>query len=375
MGRISLPPPKEKRVWIHAVSVGEVKAILPLLRRLKEACLSVTTLTGYSVARESGVKELFFYPWDLPWVVNRAIDRIKPSLYIVVETELWPLMITTLKKRGVKLILANGRISDRSYGSYKLISPFLKKVLSSFDFIGAMTERDRDRFIELGAPPQRVQVMGNLKYESVLENMRDSFKGEMRELLALNDEPLWVCGSTHEGEEEIVLRVYKRLLRDFPNLRLALVPRHPDRAFRVAKLLKDHNLEFSLRSVNPRTKVVLWDLMGELFKLYSVSTLAFCGGSLVPLGGHNLIEPASWGKPVLYGPYINDFFEEAHFLQSIGAGFMVKDEDELYGKVRELLLDEERLSEISLSLKRALSFSKGVVNRYLSVINDLMGGV
>ncbi|MBC7336408.1 MAG: 3-deoxy-D-manno-octulosonic acid transferase, partial [Clostridia bacterium] len=152
-----------------------------------------------------------------------------------------------------------------------------------------------------------------------------------------------------------MLRVYKRLLRDFPNLRLALVPRHPDRAFRVAKLLKDHNLEFSLRSVNPRTKVVLWDLMGELFKLYSVSTLAFCGGSLVPLGGHNLIEPASWGKPVLYGPYINDFFEEAHFLQSIGAGFMVKDEDELYGKVRELLLDEERLSEISLSLKRALS--------------------
>lgn len=375
MGEISLPPPKGKRVWIHAVSVGEVKAALPLLKRLNEACLSVTTSTGYSVAKGSGVRELFFYPWDLPWVVNRAIERIKPSLYIVMETELWPLMITTLKKRGVKLVLANGRISDRSYGRYKLIHPLIRKVLSSFDFIGAITERDRERFIELGAFPERVQVMGNLKYDSILEGMKSSFEVEMRELLSLSDEPLWVCGSTHEGEERIVIRVYKRLLRDFPNLRLALVPRHPQRAQEIAKLLKEEGVSFSLRSVNPKDRVVLWDVMGELFKLYSASTFAFCGGSLVPLGGHNLIEPACWGKPVFYGPYINDFLEDGRFLEGLGAGFMVKDEDELYVKIKALLLNKDRLYDISSSLKGALYSFRGVTDRYLSLISELIGGV
>lgn len=375
MGDVSLSPPKGKRIWIHAVSVGEVKAALPLFKGLQEACLSVTTSTGYDVAKSNGVKELFFYPWDLPWVVNRAIERIRPSLYIVMETELWPLMITTLKKRGVKLILANGRISDRSYGRYKIVFPLIKKVLSSFDFIGAITQRDRERFIELGASPSRVQVMGNLKYDSLLSEMRESFEGEMRELLSLVDEPLWVCGSTHEGEEEIVIRVYKRLLRDLPNLRLALVPRHPNRANQVAKLLSEYGVSFSLRSVNPKDKVVLWDLMGELFKLYSVSTVAFCGGSLVPLGGHNLVEPACWGKPVLYGPYVNDFLEDARFLEDLGAGFMVKDEDELYLKVKSLLLDKGRLSEISYSLREAIGSFKGVTDRYLSLISELIGGV
>jgi len=282
MGRISLLPPRGKRVWIHAVSVGEVKAAFPLLRRIKEVCLSVTTTTAYSVAKESGVEDLFFYPWDLPWVVNRAIDCISPSLYIVIETELWPLMITTLKRRGVKLVLANGRISDRSYSGYRFFSPFFKKVLSSFDFIGAISEKDKERFVRLGANPERVKVMGNLKYDSVLEGMDHSCASRMRELLSLKDEPLWVCGSTHEGEEEVIVRVYKRLLRDFPDLRLALVPRHPNRAGEVAKVLSGHGLSFSLRSFNPKDRVVLWDVMGELFNLYSVATVTFCGGSLVP---------------------------------------------------------------------------------------------
>lgn len=375
MGNVSLPPPKGKRIWVHAVSVGEVKSALPLLKRLKEVCLSVTTPTGYSVAKDSGVKEIFFYPWDFPWSVKRAIDRIRPSLYIVMETELWPLMITTLKKRGVKLILANGRISDRSYGSYKLISSLLGKVLSSFDFIGAITQKDKDRFIELGASPNRVEVMGNLKYDTVLEEMKDSFPEEMKRVISLADEPLWVCGSTHEGEEEVVIRVYKRLLEEFPNLRLALVPRHIRRVPEVARLLSEYGLSFSLRSVNPSSKVVLWDVMGELFKLYSAATVTFCGGSLVPLGGHNLIEPACWGKPVLYGPYVNDFLEESQFLQEIGAGFPVKDEDDLYKKVKALLLDRDKLKEISSSLNGALSSFKGIANKYLSVVNELIGGV
>lgn len=376
MGKVSLPPPKGKRVWIHAVSVGELKAAFPLLRRLEEFCLSVTTTTAYSLAKETGIRDLFFYPWDLPWVVNRAIERIRPSLYVVMETELWPLMITSLKRRGVKLVLANGRISDRSYGGYKLFSPFvLKRVLSSFDFIGAITERDRERFVDLGAPPERVMVMGNLKYDSVLEGMNPSYPDEMRKLLSLGEEPLWVCGSTHEGEEEIIIRVYRRLLRDFPDLRLALVPRHPNRAPSLVELLRRHGVSFSLRSVDPRSKVVLWDVMGELFRLYSVATIVFCGGSLVPLGGHNLIEPACWGKPVLYGPHVEDFMEESELLSRLGAGFVVRSEEELYLKAKELLSDVNLRERISLSLKGALDSSRDVALRYMEILSNLMGGV
>ncbi|MCD6363108.1 MAG: 3-deoxy-D-manno-octulosonic acid transferase [Synergistetes bacterium] len=374
MGEVSLPPSSGKRVWIHAVSVGEVKAALPLLRRLSDACLSVTTPTGYKIASQSGIENLFFYPWDLPWVVPRAIEAINPSLYILMETELWPLMITRLKKRGVKLILANGRISDRSYGGYKKLSYIMGGVLSCFDFIGAISEKDRERFVRLGAPAERVFVMGNLKYDSVLEAVDPSIERKMRRLLNLRDEPLWVCGSTHEGEERIAVKVYLKLLKDFPDLRLALVPRHPERARSIADTLLSLGVRFSLRSENPQDKVVLWDLMGELFGLYSVATVVFCGGSLVPLGGHNVIEPASWGKPVIYGPYMDDFLEETRFLEEAGAGFSVADENELYEVVRRLLLDGKARERIQLSLKEYLSRSKGVLERYLSVIDDLLGG-
>ncbi len=376
MGRISLPRPRGKRVWIHAVSVGEVKAALPLLRRLEDVCLSVTTSTGYAVASQSGVENLFFYPWDLPWVVPRAVEAVQPSLYILMETELWPLMITYLKQKGVKIILANGRISERSYGGYKKLSFFIKRVLSCFDFIGAVSERDRERFISLGAPADRVFVMGNLKYDSVLEAVNPAFEDEMRKLLSLGDEPLWVCGSTHEGEEEMVIKVYLRLVEEFPDLRLALVPRHPERARSIAELFSNLGVRFSLRSENPRDRVVLWDVMGELFKLYSVATAVFCGGSLVPLGGHNIIEPASWGKPVVYGPYMDDFLEEVRLLEEAGAGFTVRNEEELYKAVREILLNRQLREKISSSLMEYLTSSKGVVERYLSLISEfLKGGV
>ena len=307
-------------------------------------------------------------------MVPRAIEAINPSLYILMETELWPLMITRLKKRGVKLILANGRISDRSYGGYKKLSYIMGGVLSCFDFIGAISEKDRERFVRLGAPAERVFVMGNLKYDSVLEAVDPSIERKMRRLLNLRDEPLWVCGSTHEGEERIAVKVYLKLLKDFPDLRLALVPRHPERARSIADTLLSLGVRFSLRSENPQDKVVLWDLMGELFGLYSVATVVFCGGSLVPLGGHNVIEPASWGKPVIYGPYMDDFLEETRFLEEAGAGFSVADENELYEVVRRLLLDGKARERIQLSLKEYLSRSKGVLERYLSVIDDLLGG-
>lgn len=343
--RISASSPRKKPcIWVHAVSVGEVNAIHPLIRKLAALypggrfLLTTATESGQQVAREQ-VKEaeiINYAPLDLPWAVREAIDRWHPDLLIIAETEIWPNLLKIAKKQGARTMLANGRISERSYWRYRRTRFFWAEVLDYFDVLSMIRVQDGDRIISMGANPIKVFVNGNCKFDQVIFKVEEKFKREMQELLSLNEKDLvLVAGSTHEGEEEEILQAYIRLRQDCPALILVIVPRHIERVPRVEKLVNDYGAgEAVRRSQLPGQgrrgrQIVIWDTFGELSRVYSVATLVFCGGSLVPKRGQNILEPAAWGKVVFYGPSFEDFRDAHELLQQSGAGFVIKNSAEL----------------------------------------------
>lgn len=335
------------RIWVHAVSAGEVSGIHPLIRELREvyprACLllSMGTASGKKIARErvSEASARFYFPLDLPWVVRRVIDRVRPDLFILAETELWPNFLRIVKGRGARTMLANGRISDRSFGRYRRTRFFWTGVLDHLDAMSMVRVQDGERIISMGADPVRVHVNGNCKFDQAISSASPRFVQEMRDLLEIGgEELLLVAGSTHEGEEEAVLQAFERIRRSHPEILLVLAPRHVERAGRVEKILARHGIgDFVRRSRLAQEgrrgrKVILWDTFGELFKVYSVGTIVFCGASLVPQRGQNILEAAAWGKVVLYGPSMEDFLDARQLLESVGAGLMVEGSEELAEK-------------------------------------------
>ena len=314
----------DPRIWVHAVSLGEVGAVHPLVRELRkvypDACLMLSTGTesGQKMALER-VKEAtgtFFFPLDYPPVVRKMVRGLRPDLFIIAETELWPNFLRIAKKEGVKSLLVNGRISDRSYGRYRKARFFFTAVLDSVDAMSMIRVQDGERIISMGANPVQVFVNGNCKFDQAAANADPRLREEMMRLVGLGEEDLvWVAGSTHEGEEEVVVRSFLRLRESFPDLLLILVPRHIDRSERVEKILERNGIRHWVRRsrLNGRgredARVVVWDTFGELFKVYSLGTLVFCGGSLVSKRGQNILEPAAWGKVVLYGPSMEDFLD------------------------------------------------------------------
>jgi 3-deoxy-D-manno-octulosonic-acid transferase len=325
-------PPGRKRIWIHAASIGEVRAARILIEQLRsrqpDLVFVVTTMTVHG--RDFGRQQLgsevgcFLAPLDVPFAVNRCLSFISADMYVCLETELWPLLIGRLKRRGVPAVLINGRLSDKSIPRYRRFRFLFGSALRSFRSIGAITAEDRQRFIEVGADPGRVVVTGNLKHDVRLPEDRQALVDTWRARLSI--EPgtnIFIAGSTHEPEEKLLLPLIRRLIN--MGQVVIIAPRHLTRLAGVASLLAEAGVSFEYLSTVMRNRrrsapLVVVDTFGDLLALYGIATFVFVGGSLSGSGGHNLLEPAAWGTVVFFGPDVEDFRESAALLEACGGG-------------------------------------------------------
>jgi 3-deoxy-D-manno-octulosonic-acid transferase len=376
------------RIWVHAVSVGEVTAAAPIVTALRSrfpgACivLSTSTETGQEMARKLATDATvhIYYPLDIPCVVRKVIDLVRPDCFVPVETELWPNFIRLCRARGTRIVMANGRISPRSYRRYRATRFFWKGILAALDEAGVISQTDAERLAALGMPPSRIRILGNAKYDGLAARVSLELELEIAGRLGIKPgEGILVAGSTHEGEESVILDVYRRLLEHRPEFKLILIPRHIERGEAVAELV--HRAGFSdairmseLRAGRSRSgeRVVVVDVIGELFKVYSLATVVFCGGSLVPKGGQNILEAAAWGKVVFHGPHMEDFRDERLLLEEAGAGITVRDGRELFMGIRALLDDPDLLRTKGESGRRAVAANRGAAGRYAELIEGLL---
>jgi len=378
----------EPRIWLHAVSVGEVTAAAPIVTALRSrfpgACivLSTSTETGQQMARKLATDATvhIYYPLDIPCVVRKVIDWVRPDVFIPVETELWPNFIRLCRARGTRIVMANGRISPHSYRRYRATRFFWKGILAALDLAGVISQTDAQRLAALGMPPSRIRVLGNAKYDGLAARVSPELEMEIAGSLGIEPGAMvLVAGSTHEGEESVILEVYRRLLEERPDFKLILIPRHIERAAAVMEMA--HRAGFSdairmseIRAGRSRSgeRVVVVDLIGELFKVYSLATVVFCGGSLVPKGGQNILEAAAWGKVVFHGPHMEDFRDERVLLEEAGAGITVRDGGELFTGIRALLEDPDLLRTKGESGRRTVAANRGAAGRYAELIADVL---
>jgi 3-deoxy-D-manno-octulosonic-acid transferase len=373
-------------IWLHAVSVGESIAARPLLKALRRRypdhaiIVSNTTETGRGTSAAFPEKDLcIYFPFDFLPAVRRALDSIQPELVIIMETEIWPNFTREASARAIPVILANGRISDRSLAGYLRFSWFFRHALQLFSRLCMQTETDCDRIIAIGAPAGRTQKSGNLKYDipcrQVGQDERQRLKGQYsipQGMLVM------MAGSTHAGEEQPVIDAYRALLPAFDGLFLVLVPRHPERAGEVAALLERSGIPFRRRSALPVQggfqggEVLLVDTVGEMMNLYALSDVAFVGGSLVPTGGHNLLEPASVGVPSVFGPHMSNFREIAELVLQYGAGVQVESAEGLTESCRTLLTSAELRRVLGLNGLKLMRDSGGATERHLEVIAEYL---
>ncbi|MBI4268991.1 MAG: 3-deoxy-D-manno-octulosonic acid transferase [Candidatus Rokubacteria bacterium] len=370
-------------VWIHAVSVGEAIAAAPLVesvrRRFPELPIVVTTVTetGAGVVRDryAGLAAHRFFPVDLPGAARRAVDALEPALVILMETELWPNALRALAKRRVPVMVANGRISDRSYRRYRFARRFMRRMLEDVAVFAMQSPEDARRIIALGAAPGRVFVTGNLKNEAPPDppGAADGW----RRLLGLRaGQRSWIAGSTHRGEEAVVLAAHRAAVAECPDLALVLAPRHPERTEEVLGVVRGAGLAAVRRSELPRERepgaVVVLDSVGELAALYSVGDVVFVGGSLVPLGGHNLLEAAIRRKPVLSGPHTHNFREATALLEAAGAAVVVHGPEDLGRELRRLLADPALRTKMGDAGYAAVAARHGAVRETLDLATRLL---
>jgi 3-deoxy-D-manno-octulosonic-acid transferase len=373
-------------VWFHAVSVGETKAAMPLVRFFKErhpdvkVVFSTVTPTGNSVAGKEGedfIDALIYMPLDMSWVVRRVVKAVRPDAFIVVEKEVWPNLVSILHGQGIPVIVVNGTISDWSFKRYSELSFFFRPVFSRMTFFCARTNGDARKARLVGCDPARVVEAGNLKFDWAPEisdvSKVNTFRKEVR---FAPDDMVIVAGSTHAGEEGMLLKAFRELKGKFANLKLVIAPRHPERFDEVEALLRESRISFTRRSTGAEgggADVVLLDTMGELSSLYALSTVAFVGGTLVDTGGHNLLEPAFFGKPVVYGPYLRSYLYMAEMLEEEGAGTRVAAGD-LSRKFAMLLGDEDLRAKKGKAARQVVISNRGATERCARVIEDALKG-
>jgi 3-deoxy-D-manno-octulosonic-acid transferase len=372
-------------VWLHAVSLGEMTAAAPLVRALRSRypqtplVLTTATQTGRARARSlfGDTVDVRFLPYDTPGAVARFMDRVRPRLAVIMETELWPNLFTECERRGVPLVLASARLSAKSVLRYRRFGGLFRGIFSASSLIAAQTDVDAERFVAIGAQRARTRVIGNIKFDMELgEGVMDRGR-ELRSAFG-SARPTWIAGSTHAGEEEQVLEAHAELRRTEPNALLLLVPRHPDRFDEVAAALSRRQWGFTRRSggVMPdgAAQVVLIDTVGELAALYAAADVAFVGGSLVPIGGHNLLEPAALGLPVLTGPFHSNSKDIAGLLLSQGAALEVADARELAAALARLLADAAERQRMGAIGRHIVESNRGSVARLLELIEPLLPG-
>lgn len=375
-------------IWLHAVSVGEAIAARPLLKALRNRypghaiLVSNTTETGRGISSGFAEKDLcIYFPFDFLPAVTRALDTIRPAIVIIMETEIWPNFTREASRRGIPLILANGRISDKSFSGYLRFSWFFLHALELFSRLGMQTATDSERIIAIGAAAERVQTTGNLKYDIPYRMVEHQERQALRHRYAIPEKlSVLTAGSTHPGEEELVLKTYRELLITRSDLFLILVPRHPERSGEVAALLDRSGMSYLRRTSLNLTEtaafnsgeVLLVDTIGEMMALYALSDLVFVGGSLVPTGGHNLLEPASVGVPCIFGPHMSNFREIAALVLRYGAGIRVETAEELTVACRTLLDSAEQRLILGQNGLQMMQENGGATERHLEMIADYL---
>ncbi|MBM4308159.1 MAG: 3-deoxy-D-manno-octulosonic acid transferase [Deltaproteobacteria bacterium] len=384
----SLPDLSPKNpIWVHAASVGEVLCSIPLLKRIKkeipdcEVVLTTMTSTGNETARKliPEANWILFFPIDHPLIIRRAIRNIRPRLLLIAETELWPNLLRFCGRKKIPVVLFNGRISEKSFRGYLFLKSFFKRCLNNISFFLMQTEEDRNRILEIGAPQDRAEVTGNIKFDQFFPSIDLKATVELSVSLGLQGkEPILIAGSTHQGEEEIFIQLFKNLRTTHPHLVLILAPRHLDRLEEVEKILRSEGLSWRRRSSLPiqgrdeTFGVILLDTMGELMKIYSLGTIVFIGGSLVSIGGHNPLEPLFYKKCVLFGPYMFNFLEISRHLLTEGGALLVNDREALSSKIDQLLKDERARNEIGENGYRFIQKHRGATERIFKKIRPFL---
>jgi 3-deoxy-D-manno-octulosonic-acid transferase len=385
--RLGGPPPAlatgEPSIWIHAVSVGEVLVARGLVDALKvrfparRVIVSTTTATGNALARQALAADgVFFNPLDLPWSVRRALAGLNPSLLVLVETEIWPNLIHEAHRRGTRVAVANGRLSPRSFPRYRRLRPLLARVLREVDLFLMQGEAHAERARVLGAPPARVRVTGNIKYDAPAASGASS--SGMKALLGEGaDAPLWVAGSTMAGEEELVFRAFAEARAGAPLLRLLIAPRHPERAAEVVVLAQRVGHRVARRSGLGASSwrggdVLVLDTMGELAHAYPFATVVFVGGSLVATGGHNVLEPGLAGRAVIVGPHMENFQEIADELRAAGALVQIAQPAGLGPAVSRLLRDPSERERLGARAKELIEGNRGALRTTVDALAELV---
>ncbi|HYY26160.1 MAG TPA: 3-deoxy-D-manno-octulosonic acid transferase [Candidatus Udaeobacter sp.] len=364
-------------VWVHAASVGEVRSAASFINEIKrrlpatKVVLSTFTATGNRIAKDMNLADLvIFLPLDLRWIVRRVLAKIEPSALIIIETEIWPNLLRGAFKKGVPTLLLSGRLSGRALQKYRWLGGFFGKVARCFTAMGMQSQEDADRMVQLGAEANKIAITGSLKHMSASE---EPIGSQIVQTQVRWGSYLLVVGSSHRGEEEILLEVFLSLKRQFPNLRLVLAPRHPQRFAEVEKLLRTTGLGFKKKSeVNGRVDfdkdVMFLDTLGDLRAFYAIGDIVFVGGSLVNGGGHNLLEPARFRKPVLFGPYMTNFASLAAELKRAGGGIEVRGAADLIRVISDLLNDPEKRKMIGEKAYAIAADDRGVLERSMGLV-------
>ncbi len=386
--RLGLSPPDVEidrpTIWIHALSVGETLSVAPLVRTLKESwpeasiVFSTATETGQKLARKTlspWVRSFFYLPHDLPLVTDRLVRRVRPALFIQVETDLWPNLLCALHRYGIASALVNGRLSPRSFRSMLWLKTLWGRLLNGLQAIFAQSEADRDQYLQMGVEPARVHISGNLKFDAAPNEVPPWEVAALKKSIGLPDgSPVWIAGSTHEGEEEPLLRTHRRLLQGLPELLLILAPRNPGRGHEIAALCRRLELKPALRSQGQMAEgrtVFILDTLGELGRFYAVSDVAFIGGSWVPFGGHNPLEAAAQGKPACWGPHLFNFRELESALATLGCFERVDSESELERFLWSYLAGPTLRAEASIRAGKFVNDHRGVAQR---LVRSLLSG-
>lgn len=373
------------RIWIHAVSVGETLAAQGLVQALKqshpdhELVFSTVTKTGRQIAKDklTGLSLLFHLPIDLPWVTQHVMSRIRPTLIIIMETELWPGFLTTAKKWNIPIVIVNGRLSPGSFNNYQKARYFMRFFLDPVHLFLMQSELDAKRMEAIGAPGQRIRVTGNIKYDQALVRPSQTAMATLSHTIGQPVDPILLAASTHPGEEKTILRVYEMLKKNHSTLRLILAPRHPERASQVATLIQNHG--FSVQTISQSQGqwddgVLLVDSVGWLTRLYGIARLVYVGGSLIPHGGQNMLEPAAWGLPPTFGPHTFNFKDIVRQLLEAEAAFQVENEGDLYRVFSQLLQEPDTSTRMGQAARQVVETNAGALLRTLKEINTLLGG-
>lgn len=379
-----LPPLKPGGIWIHAVSVGESIAAAPLVRELlaRYPALPIT-ITCMTPTGSERIQALFgnqvqhcYLPYDLPWAASRFIRRLQPQLAVIMETELWPNHIHQCATRGVPVVLANARLSERSARGYARFAKLTAPMLGELSLIAAQTELEAQRFRQLGARAECVSVTGSIKFDLHLDPQLVPRAQALRAEWQASQRPVWIAASTHVGEDEIVLAAHRQLVAQHPQALLILVPRHPERFASVFDLCEKHGFSTCRRSLaqapTAATSVLLGDTMGELLFLYALADAALVGGSLVANGGHNLLEPAALGVPVLSGPHLFNFTEIASLLREAGALQEIADAPALAAALNDLLQQPARAEAMAAAGLAVVKANQGALQRLLDGLQRLL---